>query len=122
MTVLRFSVGCAGLVALVVCAAVVGSEGWRTVTGEALRTALTDRRLQFGTTQQTFYASGRTLYDAGRPSWGRWRVQGDQYCSLWPPQGTWTCYDILLSSDGQRVRFTGPGNDQSTGVYVPWNP
>jgi len=95
------------------------APGWQAATSEQVRDALSDRTLYFGLTVQTFYASGRTLYDAGRPSWGRWRVQGDQYCSQWPPQDTWTCYDVVLSADGKRVRFVGQGNDVSTGVYDP---
>ena len=37
-------------------------------------------------TTQRFSASGETTYtDHGRESHGRWSVEGDLYCSTWPP-------------------------------------
>ncbi|MEM9604151.1 MAG: hypothetical protein AAGA11_14890 [Pseudomonadota bacterium] len=91
---------------------------WRTLDGDGISVALTDKTLRYAAATQTFYASGRTLYDAGRPSWGRWRVEGDRYCSVWPPAGDWACYDVAIHSDGTRVRFSGAGGNVSTGAYV----
>ena len=49
------------------------------------------------TTRQTFDRDGRTDFDDGRrPTVGRWRVQNDAYCSLWPPSDLWRCYDVLI--------------------------
>lgn len=46
--------------------------------------------------RQTFYASGRTLYVDVEPSWGRWEVRDDLYCSQWPPQQGWVCYHVAV--------------------------
>ena len=51
-------------------------------------------------TRQTFLADGGTLYtDARGPSAGRWRVEGDRYCSQWPPAESWACYGVLRDGD-----------------------
>ena len=85
--------------------------------------ALDDRKVQYEAASQIFYRSGKTLYDAGRPSWGNWRPQGAQYCSEWPPAGGWACYDLFVSADGKKVRFSGSsGADISDGAYVDWAP
>lgn len=48
-------------------------------------------------TRQVFSDTGSTTHsNRGRDSFGRWRVQDDQYCSQWPPSGNWTCYDVIL--------------------------
>ncbi len=44
---------------------------------------------------QTFDKGGATTYvAAGKQSVGRWDVQGDQYCSMWPPSDQWSCYAV----------------------------
>lgn len=78
---------------------------WHPMTGVEIAGALTDRVLQYDNAWQDFRASGKTLYNAGRDSWGYWRVEGDQYCSLWPPQDLWACYD--MERTGDRLRFVG---------------
>ena len=89
---------------------------WEPLTGADIAAALTDRTLQYETAWQRFSASGRTLYNAGRDSWGYWQVQGDQYCSLWPPQDLWACYDMERSGD--KLRFVGESaGDVTEGVY-----
>jgi hypothetical protein len=65
---------------------------WSKLSGPEIEKALDDRKLRYSAATQTFYKSGKTLYDAGRPSWGYWRVQGDEYCSQWPPNAGWECY------------------------------
>ena len=51
---------------------------------------------------QFFAKDGTTRYqeEGRRPASGTWRVntQG-QYCSIWPPSATETCYDVLISGD-----------------------
>ncbi|MEM6987978.1 MAG: hypothetical protein AAF499_15740 [Pseudomonadota bacterium] len=108
----------AALAFAIVSIGVVQADGWRALTGEEISAALSERNLQYPSAKQLFYASGRTLYDAGGPSWGRWRVQGDQYCSVWPPHGNWACYDVFIDSAAARIRFVGAGNDVSVGEYV----
>ncbi|MGR3502882.1 hypothetical protein [Pseudaestuariivita sp.] len=93
------------------------AEDWQPLDGPAIRDALTERTLRFPTATQTFYASGRTLYDAGRPSWGYWRIEADRYCSQWPPRGEWACYAVEAAGDA--VRFVAPDGSLSTGVRVP---
>ena len=56
------------------------------------------------TTEQIFQKSGLTLYtENGAQSQGNWKVEGDQYCSVWPPSEYWACYDVL--QDGDLVIF-----------------
>jgi hypothetical protein len=53
---------------------------------------------------QIFQKSGMTLYlENGAQSQGFWKVEGDRYCSQWPPNETWSCYDVL--QDGNSVTF-----------------
>lgn len=53
---------------------------------------------------QIFQKSGATFYNAGgSQSQGTWKVEGDQYCSVWPPNPSWACYDV--ARDGDRVTF-----------------
>jgi hypothetical protein len=54
---------------------------------------------------QTFGADGSTtyVYQNGNPSRGSWRVEGDKYCSKWPPAGGWACYDMTRESAGDNV-------------------
>lgn len=63
----------------------------------------------------TGHASASTTYwQGGNASFGRWRVEGDAYCSQWPPTEFWTCYKVAtydenalkhviwIASDGSR--------------------
>ena len=91
-------------------------DGWQKVGVGAVEMTLDDTEVSYGAARQVFYKSGRTLYDAGRPSWGYWRAQAGQYCSEWPPQAGWTCYDLYVSQDGAAVKFVGTnGRDVSVG-------
>lgn len=101
---------------------VAADEDWiKLETADQVLEALDDKALRYTTAKQIFYLSGRTLYDAGRPSWGNWRPQGGQYCSEWPPNAGWDCYDLFVSADGLKVRFVGglEGTDITVGTYVP---
>jgi len=84
---------------------------WRAMSGPEMARALTDVTLTYGSGQQIFYASGRTLYDSGRPSWGYWELRGDQYCSQWPPADGWACYDMERDEGTARLRFIGQSGD-----------
>lgn len=62
--------------------------------------------------QQIFQKSGVTYYSAGgAQSQGNWEVRGDQYCSQWPPNQSWACYDMtqedgtyaFISASGERT-------------------
>ena len=95
----------------------VWADDWRPLSGDAIREALSDRPVDYEAAWQRFTASGMTLYNAGQDSWGNWDVRGDAYCSEWPPQSAWVCYDVDLDADGQRVRFRGAGNDVTVGRF-----
>jgi hypothetical protein len=107
----------AAILAAFVAATPALAAGWTPLEGDAIRAALTGRVLDYGSAWQDFRASGRTLYNAGADSWGTWTVQGDRYCSQWPPNAAWACYDVDISSDGEAIRFRGAGEDVSVGSY-----
>ena len=92
------------------------AEGWEPLSGEDIRDALTGRTLEYANARQDFRASGRTLYTAGQESWGYWRIEGNQYCSQWPPSDLWACYRV--ERDGAQVRFIGAGGDITEGRYA----
>lgn len=56
---------------------------------------------------QSFNKNGATTYtsDSG-PSPGRWRVDGDRYCSQWPPASRWDCYDMSGDSEANPPTVT----------------
>ena len=78
-----------------------------------VRAALAGQRLVYAEAWQEFRTSGRTLYNAGRDTWGYWEARGGQYCSQWPPADGWACYDV--ARDGARVRFIGESGDVTEG-------
>ena len=78
----------------------------RPLTGPEITAILTGAEVNGEGTRQEFHESGRTLYHDGRASWGYWRVEGDQYCSQWPPSDAWTCYDMRSWEEGQRLWVT----------------
>lgn len=91
---------------------------WEVLRGDEVRAALAARVLAYpdGATQD-FFQDGKTLYESdGTPSWGRWRVEGDQYCSQWPPSDSWACYGV--ERNGIDIRFTSPGGSVTVGRYV----
>ena len=105
------------LLAVVVClSGPVLADEWRPLSGEEIAKVLTDRDLVYANAKQRFYASGRTLYNAGQDSWGYWAVRGDQYCSQWPPSDGWDCYD--MATDGNALRFIGFDGSITDGVYA----
>jgi hypothetical protein len=86
--------------------------------GAGITAALEGRKLEYTNgAWQEFRASGRTLYNAGRDSWGYWAVRGDAYCSAWPPSDLWDCYAVEGSAGG--VRFRGAAGEVTKGKYVP---
>lgn len=92
------------------------TENFEPLTAAQITESLTDRKLQYENAWQDFRASGRTLYNAGRDSWGYWAVRGDQYCSSWPPGDQWNCYNMARSGD--TLRFIAPDGSYTDGVYA----
>ena len=104
------------LLCLIAMGTPVAAAEWRVLDGAGIAAALTDRVVIYPDARQDFRASGRTRYTfGGRDSWGYWRVEGDRYCSQWPPSDLWACYGVEVA--GNRVRFVGQGDDITVGVY-----
>ena len=93
------------------------AENWVPLRGEALTGFLTDRVVEYDAAWQRFHATGRTLYHAGRESWGYWTERDGQYCSQWPPSGLWECYDVE-SRGVNEVRFIDGGGKTTKGRLV----
>ena len=106
------------LIALLLAPFSAHAEGvWTTMSGEEIMVALTDKKFRYKDASQVFRASGKTLYTPGRArKLGEWRVEDNEYCSQWPPQGLWACYHMDRSDD--KVRFIGTGDDITVGTYV----
>lgn len=85
------------------------AQSWEQVFGDGILTILSGAEVTYIGARQTFDADGSTFYEDGRPSLGRWRVTGDQYCSQWPPSDLWACYDVTVKGTG--IRFIA--SDQS---------
>lgn len=101
------------VIAAVVLPAVVSAEEVK-MTGAEVSEALTDRTAIYegGEVRQFFARSGSTPYwDGSRLTHGSWRVTGDQYCSVWPPQNVWACYDMFWTKDGGVV-WVGSAGDR----------
>ncbi|MFM7333258.1 MAG: hypothetical protein ACKO2N_17970 [Tabrizicola sp.] len=94
------------------------AEDWRPLDGPGITAALAARVLQYEDgSSQNFFQDGRTLYEAGAgQSWGKWWVEGDRYCSTWPPSDVAACYGV--EARGPEVRFTGKGGDISVGRFA----
>jgi len=77
------------------------------LTGADIKTLLPTIASPHDNSRQTFETSGETRYENQRgPSSGSWRVEGDQYCSVWPPSRDWTCYDVAISDSDLAHRPT----------------
>lgn len=51
-------------------------------------------------TRQKFWDDGQTEYEErGHYSFGRWWVDGDRYCSTWPPSEAVSCYQVHRKDD-----------------------
>lgn len=109
------------ILGVMVLALPASANDWAKLDDNGIISALTARTVQYETATQDFRASGKTLYDAGSPSWGNWRASNDQYCSEWPPTGGWTCYDLERSTDGLRVRFVDANGGATVGRYIDLN-
>ncbi|NNF25203.1 MAG: hypothetical protein HKN63_10435 [Rhodobacteraceae bacterium] len=94
------------------------AQGWQVQLGADIRAALEGRTVIYDGARQTLYASGRTLYSTMEDNWGRWRVEGDWYCSQWPPQEDWDCCVVSVSADSSDVRFTDPFGNSTDGYFA----
>jgi hypothetical protein len=82
------------------------------LTGTEITAALAGKTLYAGPSaeiEQIFQSTGLTMYtDKGAMSQGTWKVDGDKYCSQWPPSNNWSCYEV--TRDGSTITFIGAGN------------
>lgn len=91
---------------LAVAPAGMAFADWTALNGAEIEAALVGPVFVYDESgaRQDFRESGRTLYTHGQPSWGYWRVEDDRYCSQWPPNDAWDCYDVSSDASGA-VRF-----------------
>jgi hypothetical protein len=72
--------------------------------------------------EQVFQGSGSTFtIDVATKalSQGFWRLEGNKYCSQWPPSEYWSCFDVFggehgvvfVSSNGTRYQMQLPPAD-----------
>lgn len=95
----------------------LAAEEFRTLAGDEILSVLTGQKLDYGEgISQTFDDTMLTQYFAGGPSAGRWAVQGDRYCSLWPPSDLWACYDVQQRDDV--IRFIDDSGGTTDGTIV----
>ncbi|WP_298257068.1 hypothetical protein [uncultured Litoreibacter sp.] len=106
------------LAGFVLCAPCWGSPKWLPLTGAQAEMALSDRGLIYEGATQHFYPSGRTLYTSGHETWGTWRIEGDAYCSQWPPAAGWACYKIERNADSTALKFIGDSGAETIGRYA----
>jgi outer membrane protease len=87
------------------------------LAGPEIKSVLDNTILSAKDTEQIFQSSGVTFYSVGgNQSQGNWKVADDQFCSQWPPNESWACYDVLR--DGQTITFvskSGQRTDMSMG-------
>ena len=105
------------VLALAPCMAL--AEDWQKLDGPAITLALSARVLGYADGKtQSFAADGVTIYTADSDQSGHWRVEGDRYCSVWPPSDRWTCYGIEAEAGGLDIRFVAGDGSATVGRYV----
>jgi len=95
------------LLSLIVPTALADEINWKILDGPSITAALTGSTLVYpeeGGAKQEFESDGTTVYIENGPSFGRWRVTDNRYCSVWPPASHWVCYDVEQSTDSSRTR------------------
>lgn len=102
-------------------AGLAAEEVWTPLDGAAIGAALEGRWLHYDEAAQFFAAGGGTTYGpsaADQTSAGRWRVERDRYCSVWPPSDLWACYDMAENADGSVIRFISGDGSTTDGHYL----
>jgi len=89
-------------VAVALMATAAGAEE-RRLSGAEILEALADHTYRDANaakkTEQIFQKQGVTYVSQnGGQSQGYWEVRGDQYCSQWPPNEAWACYDVVIET------------------------
>jgi hypothetical protein len=104
------------LAALLVWPVMGHAEEWRALDGAAIKTALEGRTLTYGDASQNFQIGGVTVYFADEPSTGQWRIDGNMYCSQWPPSDSWSCYAVEAKEGA--LRFVSADGSVTAGTYM----
>lgn len=115
----------AGVVLLTIGPAFGGEE--RLIQADEIHELLSNSRVIGKGFEQTFgdprgHASASTTYWEGKnSSFGRWRVEGNKYCSQWGQNGPWACYKMTVFDEaGQRhVVWIDSSNRRFEGVLQP---
>ncbi|KAB7615874.1 hypothetical protein F9L33_03690 [Amylibacter sp. SFDW26] len=97
------------------------ADTWLKLSNNEIETALSNRTLQYSGAIQVFYENGDTYYASQRPTHGKWDVEENQYCSVWPPAVTWVCYDVERNTDGTAIRFISKDGSADIGTYKDGN-
>jgi hypothetical protein len=85
------------MVVATACSTVLAHGEERALTGAQIRELLPRITVKGEATTQDFAASGETIFtDHGKKTSGRWSVEGDQYCSTWPPNAAKSCYGVSI--------------------------
>ena len=105
------------LLGFMLAASVTCEVSERPLKGEEITALLADATVRGSTNgkawEQTFHKAGQTFYSIdGNTTSGFWKVQGDQYCSQWPPREVWSCYAV--TAEGDRITFVS-----SSGMSYP---
>ena len=99
--------------------AVFAEEAWRKLGADELNKVLAARTVAYENgASQTFDIAGSTGYDSGTFSAGKWKIDGNRYCSVWPPSEKWACYDVEMSADGLGLKFIADDGSETIGRYV----
>ncbi len=96
--------------------AVMAGPAWA-LDDAGVMAALTGKVLAYADgTSQSFRTDGETVFFAtdGKQSIGHWRVQGGQYCSVWPPSDHWACYEVKVAAC--KVDFVSADGSVSEGI------
>lgn len=66
-------------------------------------------------------SASTTYWQGGNPSYGRWRVEKDQYCSQWQQNGPWGCYDVssFQSNEETHIIWTDISGRRYKGILMP---
>lgn len=103
----------------VVCAGTpVAAADWQMLAGPEIATALSGQKMSYGQAWQRFDADGRTVYNDGSDTVGKWRVSGDFYCSQWPPTPGWTCYQVKRDASDGALQFISESGGKTIGLPI----
>ena len=97
----------------------IGAEDNAVVEPELIPVALTAHSFVFedGATQ-VFNSDGTTTYtEHSRPSEGTWYVQGELFCSFWPPSYT-GCYLVTWLVEAGRISGLRFADQENSSHFV----